>query len=68
MTTTIPEPFTLDHLLLCGQIIDRGQLSSARRVELDRRAALGELTKMLCWREQEKSFVWCWKVKGVQVG
>ena len=43
-------PFSLDHLLLAGLIIDRGQLDSDKRVELNRRTLQGTLIHEGRWK------------------
>lgn len=54
--------YTLNHLLLAGQIIDRGQLPAEYRRELNHRAKAGRLiktTQVLGGKEFA-----CWFVRG----
>ena len=39
------QPFSIQHLLLNGFVIDRGQLTPARRAELNAQTKAGELLK-----------------------
>lgn len=49
-------PFTVNHLLLAGTVVDRGQLTPAIRAELEQRVSEGDLVKatteegLPCWR------------------
>lgn len=65
VTNASPKSFSLDHLLLNGYILDRGQLSEDQKDELNRRAALGWLLKVKVANPDDPSALLCtcWRVR-----
>lgn len=61
-------PFSLDHLLLNGLIINRGQLSPTMRTELNWRTFAGELIHEYWWVDgiKHNQSVELWRLPNVQ--
>ena len=60
-------PFSIDHLLIAGLIIDRGQLSPSQREELNRRTVAGTLINEKWWKSDPSKDIVVWRLPNVKI-